>query len=411
MKKILASAFSLGCLVASMSAQAEEATAPAVLADNPVVSTTLKLETRFSLYDTTSEVKQAFFEKKVYLGANVSVGNATGKILLDFRGNNENSENSPAATGQAGVREAWINYSLAKKLTSYEVSVQLGRFMPNGAQAYGNDPVQNYWAGTYNIDFVDGLALNYTGTFGALNIAAQAGVASALPVWVFLSNDTMTATTSTIGSDDSSLQGKTNNKELAMFGNVQATFTVNDSIGVEGAFAYGQRNKSRIGTAASIAEQADLTYFETSAAVRYKSVLAVGGWYSEAKLANATTWDPSTDPAVYNSNPDVTTAYKVWGVGVQGDTSIFGIEDLVAKGDAFTYGISFQTMGKEGASTDNSDNDSTLASLGFGYMNSIFSTSLNYTYFSAKNDVFMQDDVAMKSNNAQRVYLVTTLAL
>ena len=429
MKKTLASIFSFGCLVASMScanAFADEAVAKAdaVLTDSAIVSLTAQLESRFTLSDTGAQNQFHFFQQIARLGVNINYGRVNAKIVANYKGNTTSgsSEAAPSETGEVGVREAWLSYSLMKKLTHYELTAQMGRFLPNSATTYGTDAVQSYWAGAGNFESTDGAALNLVGTEGIVNYTLQLGASTALPVWAFgpkLNYDTLNTGTVALGATDSKFGGAPTNEKMAYMASVQLNADLGNDLKAEGAFAYGARAdtimddaEEGISTTTGVT-QGDEAYFETSAGLHYKA-LAVGGWYSQLSFTG-------NDTVVYNTAYSSISSrtktgdvrFITYGLGAQGDSSMFHVQDLWAKGDAFTYGVAFQWMAQTSEENKGTNGkDSLLSTASAGYVNGIFKTSLNYVYAKADDEVFIsQGSTTRKSDTGQKLYVMTSISL
>ena len=428
MKKTLASIFSFGCLVASMScsnAFADEAVAKAdaVVTDSAIVSLTAQIESRFTLSDSGSQNQLHFFQQIARLGVNINYGRVNAKLVANFKGMPTGAASSsvaPEDSGVVGVREAWLSYSLMKKLTRYELTAEIGRFLPNGASTYGTDAVQSFWAGAGNFESTDGAAINLVGTEGMVNYTLQAGVASALPVWAFgpsTNYDTFNTGTIAMGATDSGFGSAPTNEKIAYMGSIQVNADLGHDLKPEAAFAYGARKDTIIDnpTDDTTVIQGDEAYFEGSAGLHYKTV-ALGAWYSQLAFTGNDTVVYNTGVPLYSSISTRTKTgdvrFVTYGVGLQGDSSMFNVQDLWAKGDALTYGAAVQWMAQTSEQNQGTNaNDSALYSVSAGYINGIFKTSLNYVYAKADNEVFQSHNVGQMADSGQRVYVMTSISI
>ncbi len=430
MKKTLASVFSLGCLVASMasaSAFADDsaaAKASGLVTDNAIVSLTAQVESRYSLIDSAYANQFHFFNQVARMGVNINYGRVNAKILGQFNSLNANGEMSssraPGQYGAFGVREAWMSYSIMKKVGKYELNTQFGRFVPNGATAYGSDAVKSYWAGVGNFESTDGLVFNMSGTEGVVNYAVQVGAASALPVWAFGpigSYDTFNTSTVTLATTDVNFGGAPTNKEMAFIANGQASLDLGHELKPEVALAYGSRAKTFIDSVDEVGLiRGDESYLEASAGLRYKS-FALGGWYSQLAFTNNKQFTGETSynadniaaatPVDYGEVRDV-----AYGIGVQGDSTLFGMEDFFSKGDSLIFGLGLQWMSQPSpVNANESGNSSMMSSVTAGYQNGVFQASLNYAYFKSDRSVFTSSDQANNNDVGQRAYVMTSIAL
>lgn len=464
MKKVLSSIASLGCVVAAMSPAISYADAAGAAADSGDVAKcncTLKLTSRYAIVDSGTESNFYFLDQVARLGGKVKMGRLSGKLMVGFNGNHINtspgfnntqtstpgdnggvSASSNATAGnQVTIREAWLAYNLFEK-DGHSVSAKLGRFIPGGASSYGADPTVDYWAATGNISYNDGVAAEYAGSFGKVDLAVQAAYTNALVVYAFETDASVG--TSTIGKLDSVWGGTgetPNNKSHALILDAQVSASVNDDVRVEAGAAWGHKANSRLanGTGANGTYRATLDYMEFSAGVGFKSL--VGGiWYSKLAAskfeylssnktdshAGVTASNASTDSATRGTSK----TFSAYGIGANGDGTMFGIKGLVAKNDTVVYGVGFQktsVRGNENTNAndpkvgDSSNNDTTMYSAGGGYQNGPFQFTLNWATFTAKNAVFKYRDQAASSTSSgssevgtttsHKVYLMAGISL
>jgi len=109
--------------------------------------------------------------------------------------------------------------------------------------------------------------------------------------------------------------------------------------------------------------------------------------------------------------------YYQYGIGGQVDSKQFGITNLLANDDSFTVAAGAQVFQRRqsGAgslsSSEAEKNDVTMYSVGIGYKKAAFSFELNYSFFSAENKVFYNNDQNGLKDNAQSAYLLAKIEI
>lgn len=449
MKKVMFKTLPVVCVAlgASLAASAQESAKKAATESKAALTPFASVETRYSLMETMNKGQRYFFDQIARVGVELSYGKVVGKFEAGYLGNSKNTQNGPtssateAATagnvvGQGvAVRQAYLGYNFMDSKNA-TFGVDIGRFYPHAATSYGNDALTDYWSAVEAINAVDGLAVNYKGSFDRFNVMAQVVMANSLPLYTFGvtgSSSTTYSWTGTGGSSssnngtgDSSFGGGSTSKDHSYVAHVGGSYELNKDMGVEAAFTYGMKKKASTGILAGANKTArDEAHMEASVGYNFKSLKA-GAWFAQSTL-KAVKVDTASDLSYStDATGSVQTKYTVFGVGAQGDSSLFGKSSIFTKGDAFTFGGGYQRHAVKGDETTavsganvatvstgagSKDNDVSMYTLGAGYQAGPFATSLNFAMFNAKNKVFAKKGVSSDSKKATTVYLAATLRI
>lgn len=450
MKKIALRSLTLASIVAgfvSNSAFAEDAAAaPTASKFTP----TLRVAMRYVLLDSTRKTNFDFLNQDVRIGAKYSDGALTAAARVRFLGNNYGqhaTSNADSTGGQgAGVDTAYIGYDLYKNDDIGTVNFTIGRFFPNGANSYGDD-AQTYWFAMSGYFAEDGVALTYSGKPGGVDLTAQLAVVNSMQLYLFKSSTIPGQPGnvwgfSTGGSSSSFRGGSTfnyngggdfnnaastsNTSDKAFIGSVLANVEAGPGT-VEVALSYGVKNNSIGNTvtnsatapAASTIVANDVQYTEDSIGYNYKDQLKAGVWYSLAMIGVDKNMTDANGGATQfaENNGTAENKYSVAGLGIQGDSSLFGMTDVFTKGGLLTYAAGatafMHRQSGTGAVSDSdaAKNDVTLVSVGGGYTKGKFSTELNVSHFISENNVFLNQGGNAGTDSADFIYLVAGVSL
>jgi len=464
MKKIVLRSLTLAAVVAgfaSNSAFAQDAAMPAPAAapaadEAGKFTPSMDVSMRYVLLDSTRKTDFDFLSQDLRLGGKYTQGAFTVAGRARFRGNNygEYAGGSQSTGGQSvGVDKAYVAYDVYKNDANGTVNFTLGRFAPNGANAYGDDAVAS-WYGMSGFFPEDGVMLQYSGKPGGASVTAQFAVVNSMQlylykdagvtgqgakVWGFSTGGSSSALKGGSnfngnggGDFGSSSNGSSNTSDKAYIASVAANIEAGPGA-VEIALAYGMKNNdvNSPGTAAatnpvttqSPATANDVQYTEDSIGFNYKDQLKAGVWYSIAMVGSNKTMNDTNGGSTQFTEDKTAPSdnYSVAGLGIQGDSSLFGMTNVLAKDGLLTYaaGASMYMHRQSGGSgttaamsdSDAAKNDVTLLSIGGGYTKGKFSTELNYSHFISENDVFMNQGNNNFTTTADFVYLVTSFSL
>ena len=158
----------------------------------------------------------------------------------------------------------------------------------------------------------------------------------------------------------------------------------------------------------------DVSHFECSLGYN-RDNWAVGGWYQSvvksgvnvATISNGqVTANAATDAdAKFGAKPESKTTATVVGVGFNGDSQLFGVGNLLQKGDLITYGASTSVVSKRGTPQDSSGNDISQYVVGVGYAAGGFQLELGHDLSVAENKVFTNKNGESVNNSSNRTYL------
>ncbi|MES2614843.1 MAG: hypothetical protein V4591_05460, partial [Bdellovibrionota bacterium] len=319
MKKVILRSLSLATVVVgftSLSARADDADT-----DAGKFTPTMELQARYVLTDSTRKTSLDFLSQRFRMGGKYKQGNFTAVGEAEFEGNkygeyaNQTEQNSDG--GQSvGVRKAYVGYDLYKEDGS-TVNLKLGRFVPAGANQYGDDAMTS-WFGISGYLPADGVMLSYAGKLGGVALEAQLSIVNNMSLWVygdkifnnnagvelgdsktwgFSMNGPSAAFTggNTFngnggGSFNSESANTSNTSDKAYVANVSAGIPAGEGT-VEVDVSYMMKNNaiggtvtssltSNVGTTSSTILAQDIQYTEDSIGYNYKDKLMAGVWGS-----------------------------------------------------------------------------------------------------------------------------------
>lgn len=467
MKKLVLRSFAFATVVAgciSTSVFAQDAAAPAANADAGKFTPSMSVQARYILSDSTRKTGFDFMSQQLRLGGKYTLGAFSVVGQADFRGNNygdyANGAGSSVGSQSAGVRQAYIGYDFAKS-DNGAANVKLGRFIPNMVNQYGDDAMTGWFALSGYFP-EDGVQLQYTGKIGSIDLTAQLSVVNSMQLWLFNgsapSPDSNVRLFSMTGSGSafkggSSFNGNgggafgndsnysSNSSDKAYIAFLGANVDLGNNNTLELAADYGTKmndvdsaggdatqtpgscttNADGTQTCTSVtltpnpATARDVQYMEASAGFNHQDMIKLGAWYSEALVGrHKTLTDDNGGATSFGNdygNPD---DFRIAGIGVQGNSKLWGMTDVLAKDGLVTFAAGAQMFMHRWGGLSDSDaakNDVTMVSVGAGYTKGGFYTELNASYFTSENDVFANSGHNNYTNNAQQVYLVTGFSL
>jgi len=445
MKKILLRSFTLATVVVgviSNFAFAQDAQAAASSAEASKFVPTMNLSTRYVLGDSTRKTGFDFMSQQLRLGGVYTDGAMTAAGEARFYGNTYGQSNDDAPGTSPGqgvaVRQAYIGYDLYSNDSGSTLNAKLGRFIPKGANAYGND-ASSYWYGMSGFMPEDGIMLEYTGKQSGIDFNAQFAIANALPIYLYSDSGassnsrvwtfSMSGATSSFnggstfggnggGDFNSESSASSNTGDKAYIASVSGSADVGKGK-LEAVVSYGMKNNNVANNVTATVNTPiianDVQYTEDSIGYVAKGYSA-GVWYSSAMVGESKTLTADVNGGARQFAKDASSpknTYSVVGFGGKGDSTLFGMTNVWMPGGLLTYsaGVSaymHRQNGGTGALSDSdaAKNDVTMLSLGGGFTKGKFNTELNYSHFMASNDVFLNSGNNNLTNSADIVYLL-----
>lgn len=466
MKNALRS-LALATVLSGFVAQAASAESATISNDAPKFVPLMEVSGRYVLLDSTRKTKFDFLSQTFRLGARYTQGafSAVGQaqFLGNVYGQYPSSVDSGVVGGQTvGVRQAYVGYDVSHNEHNGNYNIKLGRFIPNGANMYGNDAATG-WFNLSGFFPEDGIMVSYDNHFGAsVDFTAQAVVANALPIALYrspvpttLSNigtnvwefDMSGSTVSFAGGSNYNGNGgglysnftspsnaNSNNADKAYIVNSAANIGLKSGATLEVAAAVAMQNKDIYSAGSAIALSStgltvgapatarDVKYAEASVGYNNDKMKA-GGWLSVANLGQQMTMnDVNAGASQFVNGTGPTDNYVVAGLGAQADSRMMGRTGFVTKKDVLTAGVSTEVFAhRQSGSNAVSDstasqNDVYMLSAGVGYK-TLNETTANWyaeidpSYMMATNNVFLNQGNNAYSNNAFLFHVVAGMSL
>ena len=399
----------------------------------------VKLQSRYSLYDTYRNNQSDLIKNTARFGLNYRYKNVMGVLEVQAGSPSDTytqASESSTTTGSSTtsttngsenlfqVRRAYIGLELLN-MEPATVSLLIGRYRFVASQVYAPDAITQILA--TNLDNVssstssDGLIVKYAGKFDFGKVGAEFGAVNNIAVAKYAGGSDWFSNSSIVAGDNSfSAAPKTQSR--GMQGVLTGDINVGDGI-VEARFGYGMQNGAVTAVSASTYVNQDVTNLEASAGYNYMQGQIRGGvWYQAVTLGkaqsgtivgvnNVPVYTTATSPTADQDSQNISTI----GVGVTGNSKLFGITGLLADGDAFTYAVGYQNMnGQEATGVTAFANQSLQISqynVGLGYNQGVFNLELNYAMSSANYEIYTNNDGVAKEKTASIMYLVGTIAL
>lgn len=373
MKSAIAKSVALVALASPMAALAQQAAATSENAKTVIPYGLVVSYLR--LADTTRANVPDFNSYRTRFGLKVTEGIARAQIETNLNGNIQGKDAVTYTRNGVILRRADVGVALETGTEIY-----LGRVRPGGAKTWGVDAT--YIMNQYSA--MDGLLLKQViEVEEGSSVSLIAGIGNHLgyPGSVsyeaggFLANETFS-------------QGYSKKQDKGYVVGIDASI-----IGVQGAFYYGAENNqtrkfsddnpdSKIESGDKVA---DVSLIE--AHLGYETEGIGGGiWLERDTIGRSRTVTGNEQGKLrvnQNFDPDSQKETTVnFGIGAFGDSSLFGLTDLIQTGDKIVYGLSFnRTQNTTGASSSaQRDKDFNRIALGGGYNIGGFTTELDLTY-------------------------------
>lgn len=406
----------------------------------------LKLQSRYSLYDTYRNNESDLITNTARFGLNYRYKNVMGVLEVQAGSPSDAyTQSSKANTTTDGttsngsqnlfqVRRAYIGLDLVS-MEPATVSLMIGRYRFLASQVYAPDAITQILS--TNLDNVssstssDGLIVKYVGKFDFGKVSAEYGVVNNIAVAKYATGSGWFTNTSIVAGDNS-FNAAPKTQSRGMQGVLTGDINVGDGV-VEARFGYGMQNGAVTAVSANTYVNQAVTSLEASAGYNYMQGQIRGGvWYQAVTLAkaqsgaivgvnNVPVYTTATSPTADQDSQNISTI----GVGVTGNSKLFGITGLLADGDAFTYGIGYQNVNGQEASGGETvgglatgvtafSNQSLKISqynVGLGYNQGVFNLELNYAMSTANYEIYTDNSGVQNQKSASLVYLVGTISL
>jgi len=365
--------------------------------------------------DTEAPGAPEFQLANVRFGLKVSEGITRARLETQILGNV-----GPAIAANNGLNSVLIRRAdLGVELPS-KTSIMLGRTRMGGADAWGMDA-------TITVDqfsAIDGASVTQSFELGekeSLTVAAAVGNSMGFPGGrdsrVF--GNTLSTDRGVILGSRLSYQGLVAAAYFGMEKNqVQQEFAdAEGAVDADGKPVLDKDGKTILIKAEKKTTARDVSHFETSLGYNQDSY-AFGGWFQQVNRAKLNVVTSTKDGkfstvAADGTNGAATSDKRInrtVGVGFNGDSRPFGMENMLQKDDMFTYGFSIsQTSERDNAKADSDEkkNDVTQVVVGAGYTAGGFFLELGYDYKKAENKVFSSKNASDdKKTSSGRAYIV-----
>lgn len=409
----------------------------------------LKLQSRYSLYDTyrqneldmilgTARFGMNYRYKNVFGVLEVQAGSAsdpltsatTATSAATPSGGTTSAVNPPTDNGKQNlfaVRRAFLGLDLVKSDPA-TVSLVLGRDHLTGSITYAPDAISQVLS--TNLDNVtgaageDGLGIKYVGNFEFGKISAVLGSYNNMAVSQNATGAGWFAATNVVFADDAYAVAPST-QSRAILGVVAADIPIDQGSLEVKALYNAQPNAVTKVTSATSYSARDITNIEASIGYNYKKDTIKGGvWYQSLNLGTTQTGTPK-GPATTNSftytagSSSDSQTINTYGVGVVGNSKLWDMSGLLVDGDALTYAFGYQDAqgqlvsgggGSTGVTAFSSQSLTTdIYNVGIGYQQGNFNLEFDYAMINANQAIYTNNDGVASEKSASIFYLVATL--
>jgi len=409
---------------------------------------------RYSLYDQTRKENFDFLNQNALFGVHMFKNGWSADLVVRFAGNWKRESNHIINTsedlntpvdklGFVGIRKADVAYRFWHNKNQL-MKIRLGRFAPWGPTAYDDDNVVRAWGTDATVNlwgpsgsgdlhgiYVDGVALFYQAKWGGhsrLNV--EGGVASSLPIFLYMYDENNMFNIHSnpyqgFGNDSNFGLLSTNTsrawivdaayKYTADWGGIQLAVDAGGKTRAEqNSFALAQYT----GANANSVVANNVYYIGSSVGYEWKDRFQAGVWY------HWTHTGPSMSGLI--TNPDFAVngytkvpggiragEFMVYGAGMNGDSRMWGQNNVGGKDGVVTWGAGWQRFGQRNAFNTQyqqypagSKRDVNLYSAALGYARGPATIELDYNIFGSADNVFYQYKTNKAANYANVLYIV-----
>jgi hypothetical protein len=394
---------SLVGLTALMAGQAFGQEASAEKAPEKKIDFSGYIQGKVNLMDSRRSTTPDYALSIPQLNVKISEGIVKGQMDLRFTGNNTEDDKY---NNRVVIRKAEAGLDLPSK-TGFRV----GRVRPGNPAIWGADittTLDGYGG-------MDGLMLKQEvplGEGGKIKLAATLGNNLVVP-------SSKLARSDYYGYDQASFK-----KDKAMVASLDLELS-----GVKAGFYYGaEKNQVKANDPAKVETTptaADPTKFETKSIPAKKTFAdvthleaslgydmdGIGAGVAYQLITTAKESEGSIDGKGKVIRTTTVTDKKkkesILSLGMNGDSTLFGVKDLVQTGDKLTYALSYAVSAKRAGGEKEADNDKNEVGLSFGYGAGAYNVDLNYAYTFSKAKQFTDKDEskAGAKKNFSKLYL------
>lgn len=428
MKRLLKTASFLSLVAIPFGAHAE---GPADIAN---FSPRIKLQSRYSLMDSYRKNQMDLITATARFGMNYRYKNTFGVIEMqagspsDGFQNTSGSSTPPTDNGQQSlfvVRRANVGLDIYKSDPA-TISFLVGRDHQTASIVYAPDALYQVFA--TNLDNVgatqgqDGVNLKYAGKFEFGKLGAILSYANNLAVSKQSTNSTWFGASS-IAVGDNSFGAAPKSQSRAAQVIVSGDISAGDGV-IEARALYGSQPNVVTNVASSTSYNSrDVTNTEASIGYNYKDASLRGGlWFQSVTLGqtqNSSGTFTTNDIKYVNGAVNDSATINTIGVGVTGNSKLWGMSGLLADGDALTYAFGYQNANGQlvnggGGTTGvpafaNATLTTDIYNVGIGYQQGNFTLELNYAAANANCEIYPGDNGVVNKKDANILYLVGTL--
>jgi hypothetical protein len=421
MKRLLKTASLLSLIAIPFGAHAEGPT------DAANFTPRLKLQSRYSLSDSYRKNQMDLISTTARFGMNYRYKNVLGLIEMQAGsasdGYTSSSSSTPTDNGRQSlfvVRRAHIGLELYKTDPA-TVTFVLGRDHLSGSVTYAPDAITQILS--TNLDNVsattgeDGLSLKYAGKYEFGKVSAVLGYYNNMAV---SKNGTGSGwfTASSVVYADNAFNAEPKSQSRAMLGIVTADISAGEGVVEVKALYNSQPNAVTKATSTSYTSR-DVSNAEVSVGYNFKDKSLKGGvWYQSVTLGDTQTSSgtfTTNDINYTNSNSNDSQTINTFGVGVVGNSKLWGMTGLLADDDMLTYGVGYQNAdgqllsGVAGFSKEKLTTD--FYNVGIGYQQGNFNLEFDYANANANYAIYTNSSGDINEKSANIFYLVGTLAV
>lgn len=402
---------SLVGLTALMAGQAFGQEASAEKAPEKKIDFSGILQGKVNLMDSRRSTTPDYSLSIPQLNVKVSEGIAKGQLDLRFTGND--------GSGSDGKEDKYHNNVLIRKAEAgidlpSKTGFRVGRVRPGNPAVWGADittTLDGYGG-------MDGLMLKQEiplGEGGKIKVAATLGNNLVVPSSKLARSD--------VYGEDTGFYPSFK-KDKAMVASLDLELS-----GVKAGFYYGaEKNQVKKNEAAKIETTptaADPTKFETKSIPAKKTFAdvthleaslgydmdGIGAGVAYQLITTAKESEGSIDGKGKVIRTTTVTDKKkkesILSLGMNGDSTLFGVKDLVQTGDKLTYALSYAVSATRAGGEKEADKDKNEVGLSFGYGVGAYNIDFNYAYTFSKAKQFTDKDEskADAKKNFSKLYL------
>lgn len=429
MKRLLKTTSLLALVVAPFCAHAQQS--PTDFAN---FSPRLKLQARYSFWDTYRNNEMDLITATARFGINYRYKNVFGVLEAQAGSASDTytqaSTTTPSTTNGSQnlfiVRRAYVGLDLVT-MDPATVSLIAGRYRFVSSLVYAPDAItQNLATNMDNVSSAtnsDGLIVKYAGKLDFGKIGVEAGYVNNIAV-AKQSTGSSWFGNSSIVTGDNSLASAPKTQSRGVVALASADINAGDGI-VEARVGYASQTNAVTRVSSNTYTAQDVSNIEASAGYNYLQGQLKGGlWFQTVTLGKSQSGTINGVNNISNytaSATDDSQTITTIGVGVTGNSKLFGMTNLLADGDALTYAFGFQNANGQlvsggGGTTGvtafaNQTLQTNIVNVGAGYLQGPFTLELNYAMTSANYEIYTNNDGIAKEKTASILYLVGTISL